>query len=235
MLSRHVLLEDESLLVLNKPAGVAAHGGSGVSRGVIEQLRLERPELRFLELVHRLDRDTSGVLLLAKKRSALTALHEQIRSGSMRKWYLTLVAGHWSQAHRDVQLPLTKFVTAAGERRVNVDQQDGMPSRTLFRLLRAYPGFALLEAELRTGRTHQIRVHLAAPRLPDRWGRQVRGFHPATGSSPSRASSACSCTRLRLSLTHPASGLPVRLEAPLPAELQGFLDDLERPADTASA
>jgi 23S rRNA pseudouridine955/2504/2580 synthase len=234
LLSRHVLHEDESVLVLNKPAGVAAHGGSGVSRGVIEQLRLERPELRFLELVHRLDRDTSGVLLLAKKRSALTALHEQIRSGSMRKWYLTLVAGHWSQAHRDVQLPLTKFVTAAGERRVNVDHQDGMPSRTLFKLLRAYPGFALLEAELRTGRTHQIRVHLQHLGFPiagdDKYGDFTRNRGLAKQGLKRMFLHA-----FAVELTHPASALPVRFEAPLPADLQGFLDDLERPADTASA
>ncbi len=215
------------LLVLNKPAGVAAHGGSGVSRGVIEQLRLERPELRFLELVHRLDRDTSGVLLLAKKRSALTALHEQIRAGSMRKWYLTLVAGHWSQAHRDVQLPLTKFVTAAGERRVNVDRQDGMPSHTLFRLLRALSGLRS------AGGGAEDWPHASDPRAPRSIsafrsrGTTSTGISPATAGSPSKASSACSCTRLRLSSTHPATGLAMRLEAPLPADLQAFLDDLD--------
>jgi 23S rRNA pseudouridine955/2504/2580 synthase len=229
VLSRQVLLEDDSVLVLNKPAGVAVHGGSGVSRGVIEQLRLERPELRFLELVHRLDRDTSGVLLLAKKRSALTALHGQIRSGSMRKWYLTLVAGRWREAHRDVQLPLTKFVTAAGERRVNVDRDGGLPSRTLFRLLRAYPGFALLEAELRTGRTHQIRVHLQHLGFP------IAGDDKYGDFTLNRALAKQGLKRMFLhafavELTHPASGLPVRLEAPLPAELQAFLGGLERAA-----
>jgi 23S rRNA pseudouridine955/2504/2580 synthase len=233
LLSRQALLEDESLLVLNKPAGVAVHGGSGVSRGVIEQLRLERPELRFLELVHRLDRDTSGVLLLAKKRSALTALHEQIRAGSIGKWYLTLVAGRWDAAHRDVQLPLTKFVTAAGERRVNVDQ-GGLPSRTLFRLLRAYPGFALLEAELRTGRTHQIRVHLQHLGFP------IAGDDKYGDFTRNRALAKQGLKRMFLhafavELTHPASGLPVRVEAPLPAELQAFLDGLERPDDRALA
>ena len=149
-----------SLLVLDKPAGVAAHGGSGVSRGVIEQLRLERPELRFLELVHRLDRDTSGVLLLAKKRSALTALHEQIRAGSMRKWYLTLVAGRWRDAHRDVQLPLTKFVTAAGERRVNVDHGRVALAHAVQAPARPIRASRCWRRSCRTGRTHQIRVHL---------------------------------------------------------------------------
>lgn len=233
VLSRQTLLEDDSILVLNKPAGVAAHGGSGVSRGVIEQLRLERPELRFLELVHRLDRDTSGVMLLAKKRSALTALHEQIRSGSMRKWYLTLVAGRWHDGHRDVQLPLIKFVTAAGERRVNVDQ-DGLPSRTLFRPLRVLPEFALLEAELRTGRTHQIRVHLQHLGFP------IAGDDKYGDFALNRGLAKQGLKRMFLhafavELAHPASGLPVRLEAPLPAELQVFLDSLEAHNDIAPA
>jgi 23S rRNA pseudouridine955/2504/2580 synthase len=232
-LSRLALLEDESLLVLNKPTGVAAHGGSGVSRGVIEQLRLERPELRFLELVHRLDRDTSGVLLLAKKRSALTALHEQIRSGSMRKWYLTLVAGTWRDAHRDVQLPLMKFVTAAGERRVNVDR-GGLPSRTLFRFVQGYPDFALLEAELRTGRTHQIRVHLQHLGFP------IAGDDKYGDFSLNRGLAKQGLKRMFLhafavEFAHPASGLRVRVEAPLPAELQAFLDSLGRPDRTALA
>jgi 23S rRNA pseudouridine955/2504/2580 synthase len=227
-LSRQTLLEDDALLVLNKPPGVAAHGGSGVSRGVIEQLRLERPELRFLELVHRLDRDTSGVLLLAKRRSALTALHEQIRAGSMRKRYLTLVAGQWREGFRDVQLPLTKFVTPAGERRVNVDRS-GLPSRTLFKRLQAYPGFVLLEAELRTGRTHQIRVHL------QHLGSPIAGDDKYGDFTLNRSLAKLGLKRMflhasALELAHPASGAPVRLEAPLPADLQGFLEQLERPA-----
>jgi 23S rRNA pseudouridine955/2504/2580 synthase len=229
VLSRRVLLEDDWLLVLNKPAGVAAHGGSGVSRGVIEQLRLERPELRFLELVHRLDRDTSGVLLLAKKRSALTALHEQIRSGSLRKWYLTLVAGRWRDERRDVQLPLTKFVTAGGERRVNVDRA-GLPSRTLFRRLRPYAGFTLLEAELRTGRTHQIRVHLQHLGFP------IAGDDKYGDFALNREIARQGLKRMFLhasavELAHPSSGLAARLEAPMPAELEAFLAGLESPGD----
>jgi len=232
VLSRQIILEDDALLVLDKPAGVAAHGGSGVSRGVIEQLRLERPELRFLELVHRLDRDTSGVLLLAKKRSALTALHAQIRAGSMRKQYLTLVAGQWRDAYRDVNLPLNKFLTPAGERRVNVDRS-GLPSRTVFRLRRAYPGFALLEAELHTGRTHQIRVHLQHLGFPiagdDKYGDFANNRELAK-----RGLKRMFLHAFAVELTHPASGTPLRLEAPVAPELQRFLDALERPAAALS-
>jgi 23S rRNA pseudouridine955/2504/2580 synthase len=227
LLSRQVLVEDESVLALNKPAGFAVHGGSGVSRGVIEQLRLERPHARFLELVHRLDRDTSGVLLLAKKRSALTALHEQLRSGGMRKRYLTLVAGRWHDACRDVQLPLTKFVTPAGERRVNVDP-GGMPSRTLFRLVTAYPGFALLEAELRTGRTHQIRVHLQHLALPIAGDDKYGDFSLNRGLAK-RGLKRMFLHAFAVEFTHPASGQPVRVEAPLPAELRAFLDGIQDP------
>ena len=128
-----VLFEDEDLLVVDKPGGVAVHGGSGISSGVIEQLRQARSGARFLELVHRLDRDTSGVLVLAKKRSALTALHAQLRDGEVKKHYLVLVLGEWKDAKRNVKLALHKFVSASGERRVVVDE-DGARAHTVFRL-----------------------------------------------------------------------------------------------------
>ena len=164
-LAGRVLHEDESLLVLDKPAGMAVHGGSGVSVGVIEQLRRERPEGRFLELVHRLDRDTSGVLMLAKKRSALVELHRQLRQGEAQKLYLALAKGRWTDGKRNVNLGLYKYVLPSGERRVRV-QEDGQAAHTIFRLRRAWADWSLLEAELKTGRTHQIRVHLAARALP---------------------------------------------------------------------
>jgi 23S rRNA pseudouridine955/2504/2580 synthase len=155
-----ILYEDEALVVINKPSGVAVHGGSGVSFGVIEQMRRARPQAKFLELVHRLDRETSGVLLLAKKRSALVAMHEIMREGNSDKRYFALVLGQWMNARQHVKLPLYKFDTPQGEKRVMV-REDGQASHTIFNLQKSWPGFSLLEAELKTGRTHQIRVHLS--------------------------------------------------------------------------
>ena len=158
-----VLYEDDAILAIDKPAGLAVHGGSGISFGLIEQLRASRED-RFLELAHRLDRDTSGVLLLAKKRTALIALHEQLRNGEFDKRYLVLVRGRWRDAKRIVRLSLHKFLTREGERRVRVDDE-GRESETVFYRRKTWanhdPPLSLLEADLRTGRTHQIRVHLA--------------------------------------------------------------------------
>src|SRR5882672_2335063 len=154
-----VIYEDDALVVVNKPAGTAVHGGSGVSFGVIEQMRAARPQQRFLELAHRLDRETSGLLILAKKRSALTALHAALREGRVKKEYLTLVKGGWRNNKQHVNLPLKKFLTQAGERRVSVDRE-GREPQTVFRTKRGLRDFTLLSAELLTGRTHQIRVHL---------------------------------------------------------------------------
>jgi 23S rRNA pseudouridine955/2504/2580 synthase len=226
-LSKHVLLEDDWLLVLNKPAGVAAHGGSGISRGVIEQLRLERPELRFLELVHRLDRDTSGVLLLAKKRGALVALHEQIRAGSIGKWYAVLVSGRWRNARQAVKLSLTKFVTASGERRVSVDEE-GLDSHTVFTLMRTLPDFSLLEAELKTGRTHQIRVHLAHLGFPIA-GDDKYGDFALNKTLARRGLKRMFLHAARIQFEHPGTAHPITLEADLPEELSQFLSGLAEP------
>ena len=223
-LSPRTLLEDEVVLAIDKPGGVAVHGGSGVSRGVIEQLRTERPELRFLELVHRLDRDTSGVLLLAKKRSGLTGLHAQLRAGEMGKWYLVLVRGRWVEEERHVRLPLQKHLTPAGERRVGVSRE-GQSAYTVFRRLRSFQGYTLLEAELRTGRTHQIRVHLAHLGFPvagdDKYGdfalnRQLRRM----GLKRMFLHAA------RVQFRHPVSNATSTVEAPLPGDLQAFLQTL---------
>ena len=159
-----ILFEDEALIVVDKPSGLAVHGGSGIAAGLIEQMRAARPDARFLELVHRLDRDTSGVMLVAKKRAALVALHEQLREGGFDKRYLVLVRGRWRDEKRRVKLALHKFATKEGERRVRVEDEGGQESETIFRRRATWfdrdPPLALLEAELKTGRTHQIRVHL---------------------------------------------------------------------------
>ncbi|RLT89938.1 MULTISPECIES: 23S rRNA pseudouridine(955/2504/2580) synthase RluC [unclassified Ketobacter] len=153
-----ILYEDDGLIVLNKPSGLAVHGGSGVSLGVIEALRQIRPGQRFLELVHRLDRDTSGCLMVAKKRSVLKKLHEDLRLGAMQKTYLALLWGRWSGLEHRIEAPLRKFHLASGERVVRVSA-DGKPSLTLFRQLELYEQATLVEARPITGRTHQIRVH----------------------------------------------------------------------------
>src|SRR5690625_4794065 len=155
-----VIYEDDTLLVIDKPAGVAVHGGSGVSFGVIEQLRAARPAGRFLELVHRLDRDTSGLLILAKRRSALLGMHAALRENRAGKYYLALVEGAWHNDRQHLRAPLLKWTTRSGERRVRVDNE-GQAAHTVITLQRQWPNFSLVEAELRTGRTHQIRVHLA--------------------------------------------------------------------------
>ncbi len=224
-----MLFEDSHLLVIDKPAGVAVHGGSGVSYGVIEQLRAARPQAKFLELVHRLDRETSGILLLAKKRSALTNLHEQIREGQLDKRYLTLVHGDWQNARQHVKLPLFKYTTPDGERRVRV-QSDGLPSHTVFNLVRRYGDFALLEAELKTGRTHQIRVHLASSGFPiagdDKYGDfgLNKALQKAEGSRA--ALKRMFLHAYQITFAHPESGEPMTLKAPLPAECERFLRSL---------
>ncbi|WP_425433872.1 RluA family pseudouridine synthase [Nitrosovibrio tenuis] len=233
-ISFEVLFQDEALLVVNKPSGVAVHGGSGISLGVIEQLRAQHPEWKFLELVHRLDRETSGVLLLAKNRSALVELHRQIRAGTMKKEYLTLVKGIWRNARQSVKLPLNKYVTPAGERRVAVasrgEEQDGMTAHTVFTLKKAWRNFSLLQAELKTGRTHQIRVHLAHLGFPIAGDDKYGDF--ALNKELARRTSLPRLERMFLhasiaTVLHPSTGKILCLEAPLPEDLQEFLQGLE--------
>jgi 23S rRNA pseudouridine955/2504/2580 synthase len=224
-LKAEVLYEDEHLLAISKPAGVAVHGGSGISRGVVEQLRFERPEARFLELVHRLDRETTGVLLLAKRRPALTELHRQLREGRVQKIYCALVKGHWREGKRNVALPLHKYVSGTGERRVSV-RQDGVAAHTVFRLRRNWAGYSLLEAELKTGRTHQIRVHLAHLGFP------IAGDDKYGDFALNRQLAKQGLKRMFLHASqvvfaHPSSGAALKLEAPLPADLRSFLSTLD--------
>ena len=232
----NVLFEDEALLVINKPPGVAVHGGSGVSFGVIEQLRAQHPEWKFLELVHRLDRETSGVLLLAKTRQALIELHRQIRAGAMVKRYLAVVKGKWRNPRQNVKLPLNKYLTPAGERRVAViddARKEGMPAHTVFTLRKSWHNFSLLEAELKTGRTHQIRVHLAHLGFPivgdDKYGDFAVNKEMARGvPGPYRITiTRMFLHALTVELVHPVTGARLLLEAPLTDELQRFLAGLD--------
>ncbi len=234
-----VLLEDEHLIAIDKPAGVAVHGGSGVSFGVIEQLRRARPQAKFLELVHRLDRDTSGILLVAKKRSALTNLQNQFRERETGKTYLALVQGTWPANKKVLDKPLVKFLLPGvdgkeGERRVKVttrDDPDGMKSVTLVKVARVMSmpapadkaklvGMTLLEVTLKTGRTHQIRVHLASE------GHPIAGDDKYGDFEWNKALQKQGLKRMflhawQLRFDHPATGERVELLAQLPEELAG--------------
>ena len=225
-----VLYEDDALLAIDKPAGLAVHGGSGVSFGLIEQLRAARPAARFLELVHRLDRDTSGILLIAKKRPALLALHAALREGRVDKRYLVLVKGSWRDAKRTVELPLTRFVTGEGERRVRVERDTGRSATTVFRRRKVWagadPAMSLLEAELRTGRTHQIRVHLTHIGFPLA-GDDKYGDFAWNRSLAKQGLKRMFLHAWRLALPHPTEPRQLRFESPLPGDLAGFIDRLE--------
>ena len=241
-----VLHEDTELLAIDKPAGVAVHGGSGVSFGVIEQLRRARPDARFLELVHRLDKETSGVLLLAKKRSALVALQAQMRPGAggrpVAKTYAALVRGTWPASVKLIDAPLHKYLDAAGERRVrSVEAGDeaGRRAVTLVRVARRFAGYTLLEVTLKTGRTHQIRVHLADAGHPivgdDKYGDRAADKALARGEAlPGQRFDRMFLHARRLKLEHPATGAPLELEAPLPPACTRILDALAE-TETAAA
>ena len=228
-----VVFEDDAFLAIDKPAGVAVHGGSGVSFGVIEQMRQARPQARFLELVHRLDRETSGLLLLAKKKSALKALQDQFRERETGKTYLALVKGAWPARLKVLDQPLHKYLLPDGERRVKVtgkDDPDGMRSVTLVKVAQrlAAPsaqiasvpeGFSLLEVTIKTGRTHQIRVHLASA------GHPIAGDDKYGDFELNRQLSRAGLKRMflhawRLQLTHPVTKTTLQLQAELPDELR---------------
>jgi len=225
-----VLFEDEALLVIDKPAGMAVHGGSGVSFGVIEALRRNRPGHAFLELVHRIDRETSGVLMLAKKRAALVELHRQMQAGEVTKHYFTLVSGHWKERKRVVDFPLEKRVRASGERKVNVGPA-GDASITIVRLERRVGPYSLLDAELKTGRTHQIRVHLSHLGYP------ILGDDKYGDFALNKALARQGLRRMflhssKIGIRHPLSGQKLIFEAPLPSELREFVEaNLKRHRD----
>lgn len=221
-----ILFEDDSILVLNKPSGTAVHGGSGLSFGVIEGLRALRPEARFLELVHRLDRDTSGILLVAKKRSALRALHEQLRLKTMQKDYLALVRGNWQSHVKVVQAPLLKNILQSGERVVKVSSE-GKPSETRFKVEERFENATLVKASPVTGRTHQIRVHTLYAGHPiafdNRYGDEQFDSQLA-GTGLNRLFLHASA----LKFAHPKTGEEMRLQAPMGPELTHCLKVLRQ-------
>ncbi len=224
-----ILYEDEHLIVVDKPAGLAAHGGSGVSFGLIERVRASRPNQPYLELAHRLDRETSGVMILAKTRKALVRLHEMMRDGEVHKSYRTLVLGDWVNDRQHVKVPLFKYVTSSGERRVRVDEEKGLPSHTIFQLIERFGDVSYLSVDLKTGRTHQIRVHA-----------QYCG-HPLVGDEKygnfeMNKAIAKGCLGIpfkrmflhaaHLSFKHPVTGAPMEISAPLPQECDELITTL---------
>ncbi len=227
-----ILFEDDALLVIDKPAGVAVHGGSGVSFGVIEQLRAARPEARLLELVHRIDRETSGVLIVAKKRAALVTMHEAMRQGRVGKRYLALVAGDWSGPPQALRFPLHRYLTAEGERRVAV--QDGgqvAGTRVRARSRLVHPQFGpvtLMQADLETGRTHQIRVHLSHVDHP-LLGDEKYGHYELNKLLQKSGHKRMFLHAFETVFRHPVDGVEVRLQARLPAAFETLMKACHEP------
>ena len=217
-----IAYEDASFLVVDKPSGIAVHGGSGVSFGVIESLRAARPQAKMLELAHRLDRDTSGLLIVAKKRSALVELHRMLREGEIEKVYVAAVKGSPARREFEIREALHKHVNARGERRVSV-KEGGLAAFTKVKVLHATEEFSLVELRLMTGRTHQIRVHLAHAGHPvlgdDKYGDFELNRRVAKQGIKRLFLHAC-----RLSLKHPVEKKPIKLESPLPADMQSFVE-----------
>ena len=230
-----IVYEDDAMLVINKPAGVAVHGGSGISFGVIEQIRRARPEARYLELVHRLDKDTSGLLMIAKKRSALVKLHEAIRNDHPKKIYLALGVGKFAQDKVHVKLPLYKYTGAQGEKMVRVSEE-GQSAHTIFRVLQRFSGPLLhqiglsdltyIEATLKTGRTHQIRVHMQSQNCPIA-GDERYGDYQANKRLQKIGLKRMFLHAAELHLSHPLTDEPLKLVAPLPQELAQMMAMLE--------
>jgi 23S rRNA pseudouridine955/2504/2580 synthase len=218
-----VVHEDEALIVIDKPSGVAVHGGSGVSHGVIESLRAERPQAKFLELAHRLDRDTSGLLIVAKKRSALVELHRMLREGEVEKIYLAVAKGVPEQAEFDISESLHKYVTSQGERRVAV-REDGKTAVTKVKVVKQGAEFSLLQVRLLTGRTHQIRVHLAHAGHPV-LGDDKYGDFPLNHELAKQGVKRLMLHASSLAFKHPTSGAALAFKAVVPGEMKSFIKE----------
>ena len=224
-----VLYEDRHLLIVLKPAGIAAHGGSGISHGLIERLRATRPEEPMLELCHRLDKETSGAIVIAKTRKALVRMHDLMKEGGVEKHYKLLVKGDWVNERQHVKVPLERYLLPSGERRVRVSQ-DGMSAHTIFTVLERFGEVTYLDAELKTGRTHQIRVHMAHITHP-LVGDPVYGGRPRPPKGASEAfistlrkfdRQALHATMLRL--YHPISGIEMEWHAPIPQDMVELIE-----------
>ncbi|MDD2865140.1 MAG: 23S rRNA pseudouridine(955/2504/2580) synthase RluC [Methylococcales bacterium] len=220
-LQHSILYEDDGFLIVNKPAGFAVHGGSGVSSGIIEGLRLLRPEAKFLELVHRLDKDTSGCLVIAKKRSALRAFHAIFRDNQVKKTYVALLSGQWKKKKLVVNAPLLKNIAKGGERMVMVSSA-GKEAETVFTRLTAFAESTLVEAAPKTGRTHQIRVHalhLGHPIVGDeRYGRDDVNL-----AFKQKGYKRMFLHAKTLAFSHPLTGVAMKITAPLPQQLELLL------------
>jgi 23S rRNA pseudouridine955/2504/2580 synthase len=218
-----IVFEDPSLIVIDKPSGIAVHGGSGVSYGVIESMRAERPEAKFLELAHRLDRDTSGLLILCKKRSALVELHRMLREGEVEKIYLAVAKGVPARAEFEISDSLHKYVTSQGERRVAV-RDDGKAAVTKVKVLKKDASFSLLELRLMTGRTHQIRVHLAHAGHPV-LGDDKYGDFPLNRELAKQGVKRLMLHASSLSFKHPLSGAALAFKAAVPDGMKSFIKE----------
>lgn len=219
-----IIFEDDALLIINKPSGIAVHGGSGVSFGVIEGFRAQRPNSRYLELVHRLDRDTSGCLMLAKSRAVLMQIQRAMQADAVKKYYAALVKGHWDKGKSTINAPLKKNQLSSGERMVRVDPT-GKPSVSHFKVIKRFQSASMLEVLLETGRTHQIRVHTQFA------GQPIAGDAKYGDRLFNEQLRACGLKRLflhasRLEFCHPISGDRIEVEAPLPKELRATVEAL---------
>lgn len=219
-----ILFEDEHYLIINKPQGTACHGGSGVSFGVIEQLR-KTEQYKFLELAHRLDKETSGILILAKKRLALVGIQELMKHNLLTKEYYALTLGVWRDDKRNLKAPILKYNNKDGEKRVRIDQLEGKFAQTIFTVIKKFAEFTLVNADLQTGRTHQIRIHCQHLGFPiagdDKYGDFDKNKHLAKTGLKRMFLHAH-----HVKFTHPITQQIINVECPLTKELQAFCDIL---------